>query len=134
MLAVARHRAADLGRSVDLQHGDARALGFPDGRFDTVVCTFSLCGIPDDQGALAEMARVLRPGGLLLLADHVESSVWPVRVLQGLVEAATVPLYGEHYRRRPLRLVRATDFVVERHERLKWGAIERFSARKPSPN
>src|SRR5690606_28146924 len=67
MLAEARRRAARLGRPVDLRWGDARALDFEDGRFDTVVCTFALCGIPDEAAALGEMARVLRPGGLLLL-------------------------------------------------------------------
>jgi ubiquinone/menaquinone biosynthesis C-methylase UbiE len=75
MLAQARRRAAALGRVVDLGSGDARALRFADASFDTVVCTFALCGIPDDRAALAEMVRVLRPGGRLLLADHVGSTV-----------------------------------------------------------
>jgi ubiquinone/menaquinone biosynthesis C-methylase UbiE len=131
MLAMAQRRADDLGRAVDLRRGDARALRFADGRFDTVVCTFAMCGIPDERVALAEMARVLRPGGVLLLADHVASSAWPVRVLQGLVDAVTVPLSGEHYRRRPVRRVRAMAFTVERHERFRLGIIERFVARKP---
>ncbi|GAA3041000.1 class I SAM-dependent methyltransferase [Streptosporangium longisporum] len=131
MLAVARRRADDLGREADLRHGDARSLSFGDESFDTVVCTFALCGIPDERVALAEMARVLRPGGTLLLADHVASSSWPVRVLQGLLDAVSVPTAGEHYRRRPIREVRAMGFTVERHERFKAGVIERFSARKP---
>ncbi|GII31601.1 class I SAM-dependent methyltransferase [Planotetraspora mira] len=132
MLAMARDRARDLGRPVDLKQGDARDLDFPDGRFDTVVCTFALCGISDEGAALIEMARVLRPGGLLLLADHVESSAWPIRALQVLVDAFSVPLYGEHYRRRPLRRVRALGFTVESHERFKYGLVERLSARKPA--
>lgn len=132
MLAVARRRARDLGLAADLRQGDARALEFPDERFDTVVCTFSLCAIPDEGAALAEMARVLRPGGLLLLADHVVSTSWPVRTLQALADAVSVPLQGEHYRRRPLPGVRAMGFGIERHERLKLGVIERFAARKPA--
>jgi ubiquinone/menaquinone biosynthesis C-methylase UbiE len=133
MLAVAQRRADDLGRAADLRQGDARALSYADGRFDTVVCTFAMCGFPDERVALAEMARVLRPGGLLLLADHVASSAWPVRVLQGLVDAVTVPLAGEHNRRRPVRWVRAMEFTVERHERFKLGIIERLAARKTLP-
>jgi ubiquinone/menaquinone biosynthesis C-methylase UbiE len=39
-----------------------RWQGFPGAMFDTVVCTFSLCAIPDDRTAVAEMARVLHPG------------------------------------------------------------------------
>ncbi|GIH68569.1 class I SAM-dependent methyltransferase [Sphaerimonospora thailandensis] len=131
MLAVARRRADETGRRVDLQQGDARTLGFTDGRFDTVVCTFSLCAIEDERKALAEMARVLRPGGRLLLADHVESSAWPVRGLQWLIDAFSVPMYGEHWRRRPLRDVRTMGFDIERHDRFKLGIIERFAARKP---
>ncbi|MGC5014531.1 class I SAM-dependent methyltransferase [Streptosporangium sp. DT93] len=131
MLAVARRRAGDLGLAADLRQGDARALPFGDGRFDTVVCTFALCGIPDERMALAEMARVLRPGGTLLLADHVASSSWPVRVLQALLDAVSVPTAGEHYRRRPIREVRAMGFTVERHERFTLGVIERLAARKP---
>lgn len=61
MLAVARRRAGQLGRAVDLSEADAMALPFPDACFDTVVCTFSVCAIPGDRRAVAEMSRVLRP-------------------------------------------------------------------------
>jgi len=131
MLAVARRRADALGRSAEYLHGDAHALPFPDAHFDTVLCTFSLCAIPDDALAVREMVRVLRPGGLLLLADHIGSSVWPVRALQWLVDVVSVPAYGEHYCRRPVRHVRALGLVVERHERSSLGMIERLAARKP---
>jgi len=131
MLAEARRRAARLGRPVDLRWGDARALDFEDGRFDTVVCTFALCGIPDEAAALGEMARVLRPGGLLLLADHVSSSSRPVRALQRVVDLFSVPLSGERYSHRPLPRVIAMGFEIRRHERFKLGLIERLSARKP---
>jgi len=46
MLAIARQRAAGLGRDVDLQEGDAEHLPFGDASFDTVVCALSLCTIP----------------------------------------------------------------------------------------
>jgi ubiquinone/menaquinone biosynthesis C-methylase UbiE len=131
MLSIAQRRAADLGRRVDLRQGDARALNFPTGSFDTVVCTFSLCAIPDDQQALTEMARVLRGGGRLLLADHVEATSRPARAAQRLVEMVSIPLGGEHWRRRPIRHVQAMGFIVERHERFNLGIIERLTARKP---
>src|SRR6266545_476243 len=73
-----------IGTGLDLQEGDAQALAFPDNSFDTVVCTFSLCAIPDDRQAVAEMRRVLRPGGRLLLADHIAGSAWPTRAVQWL--------------------------------------------------
>jgi ubiquinone/menaquinone biosynthesis C-methylase UbiE len=132
MLDMARQRARSLGWGVDLRQGDAQALEFADASFDTVVCTFSLCAIPDDRQALREMARVLRPGGLLLLADHIEAAAWPVRALQRLVELVSIPVGGEHFRRRPLRLVESLGFTVDRHDRFKLGIIERLAARKPA--
>jgi ubiquinone/menaquinone biosynthesis C-methylase UbiE len=131
MLAIARRRAADLGRAVDLREGDAHALDLPDGAYDTVVCTFALCAIPDDRKALAEMARVLRPGGLLLLADHVAAGPRVLRAVQWLVELVSVPAAGEYWRRRPIRHVEAMGFTVERHDRFRLGIVERLAARKP---
>ncbi len=132
MLERARDRARQLGRAVDLQEGDAHALAFPDASFDTVVCTFSLCSIPDERQAVAELWRVLRPGGRLLLADHVAGAAWPTRAVQRLLELVTVPLGGEHFLRRPLQHVRAQGFQVERRERFKAGIVERLAARKPA--
>jgi ubiquinone/menaquinone biosynthesis C-methylase UbiE len=133
MLAMARQRAGQLGRAVDLREADALALPFPDASFDTVVCTFSLCAIPDEQAAVREMTRVLRPGGLLLLADHIAGAAWPVRAAQRAIEAVTVPLQGEHFTRRPLGQVRAEGLQIIRRERFTLGLIERLAARKPAP-
>jgi ubiquinone/menaquinone biosynthesis C-methylase UbiE len=63
MLAIARDRARSLGIDADLREASADALPFDGARFDTVVCTVSLCNIPGDRAAIAEMYRVLRPAG-----------------------------------------------------------------------
>lgn len=131
MLAVARRRAAGLGADVDLRLGDAQHLDLPDDAYDTVVCTFSLCAIPDHRAALGEMVRVLRPGGLLVLADHVGSAVWPLWAVQALTEVVSVPLAGEHFLRRPVRWVRGAGLGVEHHERTRAGVIEWVAARTP---
>ena len=132
MLGIAQTRARQLGRVVDLREADAQALPFPDASFDTVVCTFSLCAIPDERRAVSEMTQVLRPGGLLLLADHIAGATWPVRAIQRMADVVTVPLQREHYLRRPLRQVQAEGLQVERRERFKLGLIERLTARKPA--
>jgi ubiquinone/menaquinone biosynthesis C-methylase UbiE len=116
---------------VDLRLADAQALDLPDSAFDTVLCTLSLCAIPDERRAIAEMKRVLRPGGRLVLVDHVAGSPTWVRAVQWLLEMITIPLAGEHFRRRPLRVVQAEGFVVETSQRSKLGIIERVLARKP---
>ncbi|WP_433871677.1 class I SAM-dependent methyltransferase [Saccharopolyspora sp. CA-218241] len=132
MLARARHRAELSGRELDARVGDAQRLEFPDDSFDAVVATFSLCAIPDDAAAVAEMRRVLRPGGMLLLADHVVSSSAPLRGVQRLLELITVPLGEEHFRRRPVNHVRAQGFTVRRQERFKAGIVERLAATCPA--
>jgi ubiquinone/menaquinone biosynthesis C-methylase UbiE len=132
MLQLTQRRAQELGRPVDPRLGDAQALDLPDAAFDTVVCTLSLCAIPDERRAIVEMKRVLRPGGRLLLLDHVVAGPRLGRAIQWLLERITVPLGGEHLRRRPLLLVQAEGFQVERRERSKLGIVERLAARKPA--
>lgn len=131
MLEIARRRAADLGREVTLRLADAEALPYADGSFDTVVCTLGLCGVPDDRAAIAEMYRVLRPGGLLLLLDHVGSHHRLIRLGQRLVEQLTVRLIGDYQTRRPLPLVEQAGFTITRQERLKAGTVERLAAIRP---
>src|SRR5205807_5584139 len=99
MLNIARKRAADLGREVDLRLGDAEALDFLDASFDTVVCTFALCTIADDRKAVAEAKRVLRPGGRFVAIEHVGSPVGVVRAVERLIEPITVRVEGDHLTR-----------------------------------
>ncbi len=131
MLALAREHAASIGRSVDLREGDAQDLPLDDASVDTVVCCLSLCTIPDPPRALAEMHRVLVPGGRLLLLDHVGSSWPPVYAAQWLLEQVTRRAAGEHFTRRQLPLVRAAGFELVETERLKAGSVERIHAVRP---
>lgn len=132
MLAVAHDRAASLGRQVDLHSGDATRLPFGEADFDTAVCVLALCSIPDPEAALAEMFRVLAPGGQLLLLDHVGSTFPPLYAGQWLVERVTRRTAGEHMTRRHAAAVQAAGFLLEETERLKLGTIERIRAIKPA--
>lgn len=131
MLSIARDRASELGMPVNLVQGNAQALPFADATFDTVVCTLALNAIPDDRAAIAEMYRVLRPGGALLLLGHVASHVRPVRALQRLLERKSLPIAGDHQTRQPVPILVATGFVIQRHERSKAGIIQSVTAIKP---
>ncbi len=131
MLEIARRRACESGIEADLRLGDAQDLPFPAARFDTVVATLALCTIPDDRRAMAEAVRVLRPGGRLLLLEHVRSPILPVRVLQGILNPLSVLLENDHLLREPLRHVEGLGLVVEHLERSKLGIVERLVARRP---
>ncbi len=95
MLTIARNRADDMGLAVDLRESDAQALPFPDASFDTVVSTLTLCAVPDDRATITEMWRVLRPGGRLLLLDHIGSTWWPICAAQRLLETVTIRSAGD---------------------------------------
>ncbi|HET7483662.1 MAG TPA: class I SAM-dependent methyltransferase [Actinomycetota bacterium] len=132
MIEIARERAGALGRDVTLQVGDAHSLAFPDASFDSVVCTYSLCNIPDPARAVGEMKRVLRPDGRLILVDHIRSSVTPFLWLQKAFEFFSVRSDGDHMTRRPLEQVVAHGFEIVERDRLgPGGIVERLVATSP---
>jgi SAM-dependent methyltransferase len=101
---LARRRSSRAGIPVQLEALAAERLPFAAASFDCVVCTYTLCTVPDPAAALAEMRRVLRPGGKLLFAEHglaPEPSVarwqrrvepWWTRVAGGCHLTRDVPL------------------------------------------
>lgn len=131
MLAFAGERASAARPDADVRLADAQALDFPEERFDTVVCTLGLCSIPDDARAVAEAARVLRPGGRLVLVEHVASPNRAVRAIQRLLDLPSTRFCADHLVREPLHHVRSAGLEVERLERSKLGIVERLVARKP---
>jgi ubiquinone/menaquinone biosynthesis C-methylase UbiE len=131
MLAIAHQRASELGLDVDLREADAEDLPFDDHSFDTVVCTLSLCTIPNHAKAITEMSRVLRPDGHLLLLDHIGSRWWPVWAIQRLIDVFTVRAAGEHMTRRPAPLLPAAGLQITESQQLKLGTVERVHARQP---
>src|SRR5258708_38822753 len=86
MLAIAERRRTRFMPTADLRRGDAQKLEFAEASFDTVVCTFSLCSIPDDASTVKEIKRVLRPGGTLIAVEHVRSPSKMVAAIQRLLE------------------------------------------------
>ncbi len=130
MLDIARRRARELGREVDLRVGDAHLLEFADRSFDTVVFTLALCTIPADRRAVAEAWRVLRPGGCLRMLEHVRSPVLAVRMGQRVLEPLFLRLASDHLLREPLEHVEVERFEIECLRRSSWGIVERLAARK----
>jgi SAM-dependent methyltransferase len=73
MVKRLRRKVAEAGAEVELVEAGAERLPFADYSFDTAVFTLVLCTVPDPGTALAEAARVLKPGGRLLFLEHVRS-------------------------------------------------------------
>ncbi len=74
MLAKARKRVAEhyLSHVKDLRQMDARALDFPDDHFDTIAAMHVLSVVPEPERVMAEIARVCRPGGQVVIANHFQ--------------------------------------------------------------
>ena len=132
MAELGRRRADELGREIDMRVGDAEHLDLPDESFDTVVCTYGLCTIPDDRAAVREAKRVLRPGGRILLAEHVRSPNLLVRTIQRIIDPLAHRLGGDHLLREPLEALGDAGFEVDEVKRSKAGFVELASARKPA--
>jgi len=68
-----RQKMAEAGSGAALVEAPAERLPFEDASFDTAVFTLVLCTVPDARAALAEAARILKPGGRLLFVEHVRA-------------------------------------------------------------
>jgi ubiquinone/menaquinone biosynthesis C-methylase UbiE len=131
MAAIGRKRAEELGREIDLRVGDAQKLDFPDASFDTVTCTLGFCTIPDTTAAAVEAFRVLRPGGRLLMLEHVRSPVRAVHAVERLLEPLALRFEADHLTREPLDYLPGAGFEIDEVQRSEWGIVERLRARKP---
>ena len=132
MLREAAGKRAGLGLEglVDLVKGDAGALPFPDGSFDSVVCTFSLCVFPDPRAALSEMARVCRAGGRVVLVAHTASRIAPLAAYQRLTAPAARDLAkGCSPERDVPELARRAGLRVERQRGILLGTVRLLEAR-----
>lgn len=94
MLRRARARADEAAVPVELTGDGAEALPFADGQFDTVVATWVFCTIPDPEAALAEIGRVLKPGGRLLFAEHTLATAPPMAAMQRALDPVWCRLAG----------------------------------------
>src|SRR4051794_5622949 len=105
-------RVAEVSPSSEIVAAGAEGLPFPDESFDTVVVTFVLCSVLQQEAALAEVTRVLKPGGRLLFLEHVRSDDQKLAKWQDRI----TPLYnvvGCNPNRDTLAAIEASVLAVE---------------------
>ena len=114
LLAMSRAAAAARGMDADIQGGIGEAMPFESGRFDTVVTTFTLCSVQQPEQVLAEIRRVLRPGGTALFLEHGRAPDAPVRRWQARIEPLWKRIAGGCHLTRPVaQAYRDAGFATE---------------------
>lgn len=119
MLDIARQRAKSLNRHEDdLRLADVQHLELPSEIFDTVVATFVFCSVPDPIQGLREIGRVVRPGGQVLLLEHVRIDRPAIGILMDVLAPLVVRLNGANINRRTIENVRIAGLHIDRVENL----------------
>lgn len=117
LLAMARPMAEAAGFPVELVEASAETLPFPEKRFDTAVVTWALCSIRDPSHALAELRRVLRPGGALLYVEHGLAPDRTAAFFQHMLTPLWRRCSGGCHLDRPIdRLIREAGFTLAKAE------------------
>ncbi len=111
---IAERSASAAPVPIEVTDGTAEQIPAADGSFDTVVATLMLCSVPDLAVALAEMRRVLRPGGELRFMEHVRAETAGCRRIQRLADATIWPACfgGCHASRDPVTAIAAAGFTI----------------------
>lgn len=113
MQKLAQQRAAQISIPVEMIALELGQIQATDASFDSIVCTFTLCTIPDAMAALQEMRRVLKPGGKLLFSEHGLAPDLPVVRWQHRLTPLWKPFSGGcHLNRDIPALIRAGGFSI----------------------
>jgi ubiquinone/menaquinone biosynthesis C-methylase UbiE len=115
LLAMSRAAAQARGIDADIRGGIGEAMPFESGRFDTVVTTFTLCSVADPAAVLAEIRRVLKPGGTALFLEHGAAPDAGVAKWQRRIEPLWKRIGGNCHLTRPIADAYArAGFAVDR--------------------
>lgn len=129
MAALARERMASAGIEVEHHQTTAEQLPFDAASFDSVVCTLTLCSIPDVAASLAEVYRVLRPGGQFLFCEHGLHADPGMRKWQNRLDPLWKVVFdGCHINRDIARLIEDAGLVLDPLEHPEMKAMPKVAA------
>lgn len=130
MLSIAQQKAQKQSLSLDLNLQDVQSLEYADNSFDTIVATFVFCSVPMPLRGLKELHRVLRPGGRVLLLEHVLSENKLLAKIMNTVNPLVVRLVGANINRRTVTSVKAVGFKHVRVDNVSGGIVKLIEAVK----
>jgi ubiquinone/menaquinone biosynthesis C-methylase UbiE len=128
--ARAEDAAAAAPVPISVVDGTATGLPVEDDSCDAGVASLVLCSVPDQAAALAELRRVIRPGGELRFYEHVLAETAPHARVQRILDRTVWPLMagGCHTARDTLAAIEAAGFTIEQNRRFKFRPIPGFPA------
>lgn len=105
---------------------------FPDNSFDTVTASLVFCTVPDVPKALAEIARVLKPGGNVVLLEHVLSTNRVIAKLQKWAAPQQIRLIGCHLDRTTEQTLRDCGYTIASSRHKRFGVVRLILASPPA--
>ncbi len=130
MIEKARRKAALYDGALDVRVMDVQTLEFPDATFDTVVTACTFCSVPDPLRGLRELYRCLKPGGQLLMFEHVRSRVGPIAIFQDLMTPIS-SRFGPAMNRDTISNVLRAGFEVRREDNVYLDVVKAIEACRP---
>jgi phosphatidylethanolamine/phosphatidyl-N-methylethanolamine N-methyltransferase len=130
MLDEARRKRDRKQVNVELDLMDVQSLRFADNSFDTVIASFVFCSVPSPIKGLKEVYRVCKPGGQVLLLEHVLSSKPIIAGAMNLLNPVVVALVGANINRQTVKNVQACAFSSVRVDEHSRDSIKLIEARK----
>ena len=130
MLGQAARNKGRKAVAVELDLMDVQSLSFADNSFDTVIGTFVFCSVPLPLKGLKELYRVCKPGGQVLLLEHVISSKPLIARVMSFFNPVIVALVGANINRNTVKHVKACGFASVRVDARSGDIIKLIEARK----
>jgi len=134
MLLQAEKRAARDHIAVDLRVMDVQSLAFPDDCFDAAIGTFVFCSVPDPVAGLRELTRVVKPGGKILLLEHVRLDRPVIGRLMDWLNPLVVRMVGANINRRTVENVVRAGLDIDSVDDLAAGGLVKLIEARPVIN